>query len=77
MRKTPTCEEKIEILEQVLDLFAQAADMLQMLGDEYINRTVVAELQGREGGWAAHTSADVLRDALRRIEQGGEQEEAE
>ncbi len=75
MSKTITREEKIDILEQALDLFARAAELLEKLGEECIRRTVVAELQGREGGWAAHTAADVLRDALRRIREGGEDEE--
>ena len=65
--------EKIEIIEAVLDLFGQASEMLRGLGDEYIERTVVAELEGREGGWCAHTSADILRDALRAIEDDEEE----
>lgn len=65
--KQLTSDDKITIIEEVLDLFSQAAEMLRRLDNEYITRTVVAELEGREGGWCAHTSADILRDALGKL----------
>jgi hypothetical protein len=72
-----TSDDKITIIEEVLDLFSQAAEMLRRLDDEYITRTVVAELEGREGGWCAHTSADVLRDALGKLQDAGLEEQVE
>lgn len=70
-----TSDDKITILEQVLDLFSQAAETLRRLNDDYITRTVVAELEGTEGGWCAHTSADVLRDALAKLKDAESQEQ--
>jgi hypothetical protein len=54
--------EKILLIEKVLNMFARAAKMLRRLDDEYINRVVVSELEGRTGGWK--TAADVLRDTV-------------
>jgi hypothetical protein len=70
-----TSDDKITIIEEVLDLFSQAAESLRLLNDEYITRTVVAELEGAEGGWCAHTSADVLRDALSKLKDAELEEE--
>ncbi len=67
-------KEQIEILEQVLDLFAQAAEMLHLLHDPYLTRTVVAELEGREGGWTGGTSADLLRQKLESLRSGQTEE---
>lgn len=71
-----TSDDKITIIEEVLDLFSQAAEMLRRLDNEYITRTVVAELEGGEGGWCAHTSADILRDVPGKLQDAGLDEEA-
>ena len=66
-------------VEEALEHLGQAAELVEFVcretGDEYLRRTALAQLQGRDGGWLGEGVADQLRDrldALRDIEEVGE-----
>ena len=48
---TITTEERIEILEEVLEKMSECADMLRRLNDPRIEAYCLADFEGRERGW--------------------------
>ena len=72
-----TNEERAELLEEAVSLIERAAEVLELefREDEYLRRTVGAQLQGRDHGWMGDFVIDALRDRLHAV-RGGEDPDA-
>ena len=57
-------QERIEILEDVLEKMDKIAHALRRLGDQRIEAYCLAAFEGRNGGWLGHFERDILEEAL-------------
>lgn len=57
-------DERIEILEEAIDLLAQAGELVGSLRDRFLDAYVLPPLQGQDGGWLGEHAVDHLRAAL-------------
>jgi hypothetical protein len=62
---TLTTEERIAILEEVLEKMDECADMLRRLNDPRIQAYCLADFEGRERGWLGTFVRDILEEELR------------
>jgi hypothetical protein len=60
-----TSEERIEILEEVLEKMSECADLLRRLNDPRIEAYCLADFEGRERGWLGTFVRDILEEELR------------
>jgi len=60
-------------VEEALEKLGEAADLVDFVcretDDEYLRRTVLAQLQGREGGWLGEGVADQLRKKIDQLKR--------
>ena len=61
---TLSTEERIAILEEVLEKMSECAEMLRRLNDPRIEAYCLADFAGRERGWLGPFVRDVLEEAL-------------
>jgi len=61
---TLTTEERIAILEEVLEKMDECADMLRRLHDPRIESYCLADFEGRERGWLGTFVRDILEEEL-------------
>jgi hypothetical protein len=61
---TLTTEERIAILEEVLEKMDECADMLRRLNDPRIQAYCLADFEGRERGWLGTFVRDILEEEL-------------
>jgi len=59
-----TTEERIAILEEVLEKMSECADMLRRLNDPRIEAYCLADFEGRERGWLGKFVRDILEEEL-------------
>ena len=57
-------EERIDILEEVLEKMDECAQMLRRLHDPHIEAYCLADFEGRERGWLGTFVRDILEEAL-------------
>jgi signal transduction histidine kinase len=57
-------DDRIEILEDAIDLLTQAAELVADLHDRFLDAYVLPQLQGQEAGWLGEHAVDHLRNAL-------------
>jgi len=62
---TLSTEERIAILEEVLEKMDECADMLRRLNDPRIQAYCLADFEGRERGWLGTFVRDILEEELR------------
>ena len=62
--------EQIAILEEVLDLFDQAAEQIRLLRNQRIEAYCLAPLEGSQRGWLGRFARDELEDLLRALRDG-------
>ena len=62
--------EQIEILEEVLDLFDQAAEQIRLLRNERIEAYCLAPLEGSQRGWLGRFARDELEGLLQALRDG-------
>ena len=74
MVTTMNSSEQIETLEDVLELFDQAAEHLRMLHNPRIEAYCLAPLEGSRRGWLGRFARDELEDMLQalRDEESGD-----
>ena len=70
MTTTVNTAEQIEILEEVLDLFDQAAEHLRMLRNPRVEAYCLAPLEGSQRGWLGRFARDELEDLLQALREG-------
>ena len=61
---TLSTEERIAILEEVLEKMSECAEMLRRLNDPRIEAYCLADFEGRERGWLGTFVRDILEEAL-------------
>jgi hypothetical protein len=67
LRITPA--DRIDAVEEALALLDEAAELLRNAQPtEYIRRTVLAQLEGREGGWLGEHVRDLVANWLAELE---------
>ena len=64
--------EQIAILEDVLDLFDQAAEQLRLLRNPRIDAYCLADLEGSQRGWLGRFVRDELEDLLQALRDGAD-----
>ena len=76
MVTTVNSREQIETLEDVLELFDQAAESLRTLHNPRVEAYCLAPLEGSQRGWLGRFARDELEDLLQalRNEELGEVE---
>lgn len=73
-----TTSEQLEICDQLLETLDQAAELVRQLGNEPLERYVLAEFEGQGGGWLGEFARDKIeryRDALQDAEYAEDDEE--
>ena len=70
MVTTVDTAEQIETLEEVLDLFDQAAEHLRALRNKRIEAYCLAPLEGSQRGWLGRFARDELEDLLQALREG-------
>ena len=73
---TLSTEERISILEEVLEKMDECAEMLRRLNDPRIEAYCLADFEGRERGWLGTFVRDILEEALQAAREP-EEDEAE
>lgn len=65
--------ERVELLQRALELLAEAAELVHRAApDEYVRRTVLPELEGRDAGWLGQFAVDILRRYVSELEREAE-----
>ncbi len=67
---TLNAEERIAILEDVLEAMDEFARKLRSLGDPRIEAYCLAAFEGKAGGWLGHFERDILEEALDTLRSG-------
>jgi hypothetical protein len=57
-------QERIEVLEEVLEKMDEIAQALRSLGDDRIEAYRLAAFEGSGRGWLGHFERDILEEAL-------------
>jgi hypothetical protein len=57
-------QERIEILEEVLEKMDDIARALRSLDDDRIEAYCLAAFEGKAGGWLGHFERDIVEEAL-------------
>jgi hypothetical protein len=57
-------EERVEVLEEVLEKLDEIARDLRSLGDREVEAYCLADFEGREGGWLGEFVRDILECKL-------------
>jgi hypothetical protein len=57
-------DERISILEEVLEKMDECAEMLRRLNDPRIEAYCLADFEGRDRGWLGEFVRDILEQAL-------------
>jgi hypothetical protein len=57
-------DDRIEILEDAIELLTQAGELVAGLGDRFLDAYVLPQLQGQDAGWLGEHAIDHLRNAL-------------
>ena len=57
-------QERIELLQEVLEKMDEIAHTLRTLGDDRINAYSLAAFEGSGSGWLGHFERDILEEAL-------------
>jgi len=57
-------QERIELLQEVLEKMDEIAHALRSLGDDRIEAYCLAAFEGQNGGWLGHFERDILEEAL-------------
>ena len=57
-------QERIEVLQEVLEKMDEIAHALRSLGDDRINAYCLAAFEGSGSGWLGHFERDILEKAL-------------
>ena len=70
-------QERIEILEEVLEKMGEIAQMLRRLNDGRIEAYCLAAFEGREHGWLGHFERDTIQEALDAALDDDEDEDGE
>ena len=70
-----TTDERIAILEEVLEKMDECAEMLRRLNDPRIEAYCLADFEGREGGWLGTFVRDILEEALREAREGPDKDD--
>ena len=63
-------DEKVEVLEEVLEKLDEIAHSLRSLGDSEIEAYCLADFEGRERGWLGEFVRDILERKLREYRDG-------
>ncbi|HLF76731.1 MAG TPA: hypothetical protein VJB57_04505 [Dehalococcoidia bacterium] len=63
-------DEKVEVLEEVLEKLDEIAHSLRSLGDPEIEAYCLADFEGREHGWLGEFVRDILERKLREYRDG-------
>ena len=61
---TITTEERIAILEEVLEKMDECAEMLRRLNDPRIEAYCLADFEGQQRGWLGTFVRDILEETL-------------
>jgi hypothetical protein len=69
MVTTMKSSEQIEMLEDVLELFDQAAESLRMLHNPRVEAYCLAPLEGSQRGWLGRFARDELEDLLQALRE--------
>ena len=70
-------DERVELLEEVLTKMDEVAEMLRSIDDAEIRYKVLADFEGREGGWLGEFARDILERKLRQFRDGEGEEDDE
>lgn len=63
-----TTDQKREILEAVIERMDECAELVRSLGDAWLDRSCLAEFEGRRGGWLGGFVRDEIEGALANVE---------
>jgi len=69
-----TTEERIAILEEVLEKMSECAGMLRRLNDPRVEAYCLADFEGRERGWLGTFVRDILEEELQAAREPEEDE---
>jgi hypothetical protein len=67
-------EERIDILEEVLEKMDECAQMLRRLHDPHIEAYCLADFEGRDRGWLGKFVRDILEESLEAARSGDEED---
>jgi len=67
-------DERISILEEVLEKMDECAEMLRRLNDPRIEAYCLADFEGRDHGWLGTFVRDILEEALHAALHPGEED---
>jgi hypothetical protein len=71
---TLSTEERIAILEEVLEKMSECADMLRRLTDPRIEAYCLADFEGQQRGWLGTFVRDILEEALQETREPEEED---
>ena len=74
---TLSTDERIAILEEVLEKMSDCAEMLRRLNDPRIEAYCLADFEGRERGWLGTFVRDILEEALQAAREPEEEDNTE
>ena len=67
-------DERVEVLETVLQQMDEIAAALRSLGDSEVEAYCLADFEGREGGWLGEFVRDILQRKVREYRDGAQSE---
>ncbi len=67
-------EERIGILEEVLEKMDECAELLRQLHDPHIEAYCLADFEGRERGWLGEFVRDILEKSLQAARSNDEED---
>jgi len=71
---TATTDERIAILEEVLEKMDECAELLRRLNDPRIEAYCLADFEGRERGWLGTFVRDILEETLQSAREPEEED---
>ena len=70
---TMTSDDKRVVLEEVLQLMDECANLLRSLDDDRINAYCLAAFEGRDAGWLGEFERDIIERALQALDDGDDE----
>lgn len=69
--------ERIELLEEMIEHLDRCAEIVRALQSEPLRRRIMAEFEGREGGWLGTFTRDIIEQELADLRSHGDGAEDE
>ena len=64
-----TRDERRKILEEIIGHLDACAELLKRLGDPRLDAYIMAEFEGRSGGWLGRFTRDMVEEALQHLDE--------